>query len=261
MPGGMLVNWTVKDYERAAKAYCAALPLDHFMEATPQSTQRAITLASLELVKARRPDLHLFNELLVQYPINAHVGQVVPDNMVVLTEEEPVARGSYNLPFEPAAPFWVLEYVSPNNPRKDYEDNHKKYERELRVPYYMLFYPEEQDLRLYHHTGLVYEQVEPNAKGRLAIPELQVEVAIRDGWVRYWYRGKLLPLPAELQHELDEVKAQLREEKRRADEEKRRADKEKKKREAAEAEVEQLRALVEQLRRKSNGKGPSREKP
>ena len=39
------------------------------MEATAQGTQREITLASLALVKARRPQVHVFNELLVQYPV------------------------------------------------------------------------------------------------------------------------------------------------------------------------------------------------
>ena len=38
------------------------------MEATPQATQREITLESLALVRAARSDFHLFNELLVQYP-------------------------------------------------------------------------------------------------------------------------------------------------------------------------------------------------
>src|SRR5688572_7655358 len=55
-------------YERAAQEYLRNLPLEHFMEATAQATQREITLASLALVRARRPDFHVFNELLVQYP-------------------------------------------------------------------------------------------------------------------------------------------------------------------------------------------------
>ena len=64
-----------------------------------------------------------------------------------------------------------------------------------------MYYPEDQDLRVWHHTGKRYERVEPNAKGRHAIPELELEVSILDGWVRYWYRGELLPLPDELWRE------------------------------------------------------------
>ena len=58
-------------YYHEAQEYLRKLPLEHFMESTPQATQRKITLESLDLVAARRPDFHLFNELLVQYPLAA----------------------------------------------------------------------------------------------------------------------------------------------------------------------------------------------
>jgi Uma2 family endonuclease len=121
------------DYEAAARAYLRSLPLEHFMETVPQARQREITLESLALVKARRPDLHVFNELLVQYPRPGRrkLGQVVPDNMVVLGEQPIQAKSSFNVPRQPAGPFWVLEYVSKSNPRKDYEDSFDKYEQEL----------------------------------------------------------------------------------------------------------------------------------
>ncbi|HXG09190.1 MAG TPA: hypothetical protein VNK04_05315, partial [Gemmataceae bacterium] len=104
-------------YEEAAQEYLRRLPLEHFMEATAQATQRKITLESLDLVAARRPEVHVFNELLVQYPVRGKrkLGQVVPDNMVVLTTERIRAGTSYNVPLEPAPPFWVLEYVSKTN--------------------------------------------------------------------------------------------------------------------------------------------------
>src|SRR6185437_13710939 len=133
------------EYEEAAEAYLRSLPPEHFMEATAQGKQREITLASLALVKARRPDVQIFNELLVQYPRRGQrkLGQVVPDNMVVVCDEPIRASGSYDLPLQPVGPFWMLEYVSKHNKRKDYEDNFQKYERELKVPYYLLFYPDD----------------------------------------------------------------------------------------------------------------------
>ncbi|HXG08608.1 MAG TPA: Uma2 family endonuclease, partial [Gemmataceae bacterium] len=195
-------------YEEAAQEYLRRLPLEHFMEATAQATQREITLESLALVRARRPEVHVFNELLVQYPVRGKrkLGQVVPDNMVVLTTERIRAGTSYNVPLEPAPPFWVLEYVSKTNRRKDYEDNFRKYERELKVPYYLVFYPETQDVTLYRHNRRRYGRVKPNRQGRYPIRELDVEVGLLEGWVRFWYEGELLPLPAELQRELDEAR-------------------------------------------------------
>jgi Uma2 family endonuclease len=200
------------EYEKAAEAYLRSLPPEHFMEATPQATQREITLESLALVKRQRPDVQYFNELLVQYPYgrSRRIQQVVPDNMVVVSDEPIRAVGSFDLPLQPVGPFWALDYLARDTGRKDYEDNFSKYERELKVPYFLLFYPESQELTLFRHSGKKYVTVTANEAGRYAIEELELEVAIFDGWVRFWFRGELLPLPADLQRELDEARRQLR---------------------------------------------------
>jgi Uma2 family endonuclease len=227
-------------YAKAADDYLRSLPLEHFMESTPQAKQREITLESLALVKARRPDVQVFNELLVQFPMRGRrrPAQVVPDNMVVVWKDPIDAQGSYDVPLQPVRPFWVFEYVSPSNRRKDYEDSFEKYER-LKILYYLVFYPDTQDLTLFHHNGEKYVSKKPNRRGRLAIPELDMEVSLLDGWVRYWFKGELLPLPADLQRDLDETRRQLAEATRRA--------------ESAEQEVAQLRAEIEQLRLRRNG--------
>jgi Uma2 family endonuclease len=203
------------EYEEAAQAYLHMLRTEHpehFMEATPQATQRKITLESLDLVSVRNPAVQHFNELLVQYPYGRpeHIRQVVPDNMVVVHSEPLRVRGSYNVPLQPVGPFWVLEYVSKENKRKDYEDSFVKYERELKVPYYLLFYPDNQELTLFRHTGRKYRTVTANEHGRHPIPPLDLEVAMLDGWVRYWYKGELLPLPADLLRNVEDLSRQLR---------------------------------------------------
>jgi Uma2 family endonuclease len=234
------------------------------MEVTAQGRQREITLESLALLKARRPDVQVFNELLVQYPRRGprKIGQVVPDNMVVIWHEPIKASGSYDLPLQPVGPFWMLEYVSKYNKRKDYEDNMQKYERELKVPYYLLFSPDAGELTLYHLRGRKYRTVLPNEHGRNAMEQLDIEVALLDDWVRFWYKGELLPLPADLQRDLDETKRQLRrmrrraqeqerraeEQERRVEEQARRADAEQQARLAAEQEIQRLRAELERMR-------------
>jgi len=170
-------------YAEYAQEYLRSLPPEHFMEATSQGTQRKITLESLDLVHARRPDVQVFNELLVQYPRRGQKkpAQVVPDNLVVVCPEPIKAEGSFDTPLQPVGPFWVLEYVSRHNKRKDYEDNFIKYERELKVPYFLLFYPEDQELTLFHYSRRRYATVRPNAHGRYAVAPLHVEVALLDG--------------------------------------------------------------------------------
>jgi Uma2 family endonuclease len=216
-------------YHEAAQEYLRSLPLEHFMEATPQAHQREITLASLSLVHAQRPEVQYFNELLVQYPVKGRKKpkQVVPDNMVVIHPEPIRAEGSFDLPLQPAQPFWMLEYVSRSSKRKDYDDNMQRYEHELRVPYYLLFQPDVQELTLYRHNDTRYVSVKPNEAGRFALQELELEAALLDGWVRFWFRGELLPLPADLLRQVGEFRQLWQDERRRADDEKRRADDEK----------------------------------
>src|SRR4051794_21352645 len=94
-------------YEMAEQRYLRSLPPEHFMEATPQATQRKITLESFDLVHAARPDVQCFNELLVQYPgpDEFTTRGVVPDNMVVVHPEPIAAVGSFNTPLQPVKPF------------------------------------------------------------------------------------------------------------------------------------------------------------
>jgi Uma2 family endonuclease len=240
-------------YAEYAREYLRSLPPEHFMEATAQATQRKITLESLDLVHARRPEVQVFNELLVQYPKarQRRPGQVVPDNMVVVCNEPIQAAGSYDTPLQPVGPFWTLEYVSKFNRRKDYEDSFKKYERDIKVPYYLAFYPDNQELTLFHLRASRYRSVPPDEQGRHGIAELDLEVGLRDGWVRFWYQGELLPLPADLQRDLDETRRQLRNEKRRAEREKHRADQEKERAEQEKHRAEQEQARAEEAARQA----------
>jgi Uma2 family endonuclease len=228
------------EYAKYAEEYLRGLPPEHFMEATGQSKQREITLESLALLRAKRPEVQVFNELLVQYPVagEARPHQVVPDNMVVVHDEPIKARTSFNLPLQPVGPFWVLEYVSKESERKDYDDSFRKYERELKVPYYLIFYPDEQELTLYRHTKRRYVSVKPNEHGRLALPQLDLEMGLLGEWCRFWYQGELLLLPGDLLHQRDEAR--------------RTADEERRARLAAERELEALRA---QLKRRQDKPG------
>jgi flagellar biosynthesis GTPase FlhF len=279
-------TWTAADYEEAALAYMDNLPLEHFMEGVPQATQREITLHSFAVLKGRRPTVSAYNELLVQFFHKGNLRQVVPDNFLTDTNEPCAARLSFNAELERVRIFWVLEYVSSSerSRRKDYRYNKKRYERELKVPYYLTFDPERQDLRLHRLNGERYERVAPNEAGRYPLPELEVEVGLLQGWVRYWYRGELIELSAVLQGQVDDLEKKVMElqdrvesqedelrakeesltqqaekaarereraeqEKQRAEQEKQRAEQEKQQRAAAEVEVARLRALVEQLQR------------
>ena len=199
-------------YRWAEQHYLKSLSAEHaFVDTTSQATQRLITLSSFDLIHVSRPDIQCFNELLVQYPVPGQdpekPGQVVPDNMVVIHPEPIVAEGSFVTPLQPVAPFLVLEYVSKGSVLRDYEDNYVKYERELAVPYSLLFYPGTDEFTLFKLKDWKYSTVFPNALGRYEIPELELEVGLLGKWARYWFRGELVPLPGELLKERDAERA------------------------------------------------------
>lgn len=237
-------------YAADAQAFLASLPLSHFMESTEQSTQRKITVAAFDLIHVARPEVQCFSELLIQYPVAGRKkpGKVVPDNFVVVHPAPIVASGSYTLAEQPARPLLVVEYVSKQSRRKDYDDNFEKYEQDLKVPYYLVFYPDNEELTLFRLADGTYASVGPSAAGRFAIPELELEAGLLGEWVRYWFRGALLPLPGDLlierdaaREQRDEARARLEAERRAREEAERRAEAERQSRLAVEAELTKLR--------------------
>ena len=231
-------------YLESEQEYLRSLPLEHFMESTAQATQREITVASFRVIRASRPDVQCFNELLVQYPRAGtdRPGRVVPDNMVVVHPEPIRAAGSFVVPRQPARPFMVMEYASKTTLRKDYEANMYRYERSLGVPYYLLSQPEHAELTLYRLVDGSYSAVPPDTAGRAAVPELELTVGERDGWVRYWFRGELVPVTDDLVRERDAERAARRAAERLTAKAEQVADAERAARQALEAEVARLRA-------------------
>jgi hypothetical protein len=182
----------------------------------------------------------------------------VPDNFVVISPEPIFARGSYMTPLQPVLPFLVLEYVSASSKQKDYRDNFYKYERELCVPYYLLFDLDQISVHLYRWTPQGYEALPPNEQGRHVIPELEIEVALVGDWMRFWFRGELVPLPAELLSSLESERqarchAQelARAARHQAEVAKFQAEQAQRQAEIAQQQAEQLRQQVEQLRQQA----------
>lgn len=190
---------TAEEYELDAEAYCRSLPLEHFREGKPQAVQRSITVESFKTLNIRRADAQWFSEMLVQYVVDDVIQKVCPDNMLVVCDEPCRAEGSFAIELEPASPFMVLETVSPRSARKDYVDNFKRYEQDLQVPYCVIFDPARQNLDVFHLDGQHYERVEANTNGRFPVPEIDLEIGIIDGWVRFWHQGELLPIQPEIQ--------------------------------------------------------------
>ena len=65
------------EFDEAAQVYLKSLTIENIMEADQQGQQRIITVNSLSQILKVRPDVHLYNELLVQYRL-----RVCPDEIL-----------------------------------------------------------------------------------------------------------------------------------------------------------------------------------
>jgi Uma2 family endonuclease/FtsZ-binding cell division protein ZapB len=202
-------RWNRDDYEAEALRYWASLPPEHTMESTPQSIQREICQESLALVRPQLPQVHYFGELLVQQFHEGQLIQVCPGMMVVIGDLVDRPRTCF-VPEDEGSVFWTLEFVSHTNPYGDYTTKRELYEK-LRIPYYMIHDPEAAPLvlTLYRFDGHEYQLVPINVSRRYPIPELDIEVGVIAGWARFWFRGVLLELPAELQRQVKTLQTQV----------------------------------------------------
>jgi hypothetical protein len=185
-------------YSYAAAAYWFIEKRCHEEIAPARARQREITAWSFAVIRGVRPDIQAFTALLIQFPQPGtdEPDQVRPDNVVVI-HPEPIEPGvSFATPFEPCAPSLVLEY----EPERAIPE---VYERGLQAPCYFLFDPDGQEVTLSRLGGDGYTPVTPNPAGRLPIPELELEAGLLDGWVRFWFRGELVPLPGDVLRERD----------------------------------------------------------
>ncbi|QJW96516.1 hypothetical protein FTUN_4073 [Frigoriglobus tundricola] len=188
-------------YRYSAAAYWFIQRHCHDDVEPKQATQRDITRWAFEVVRGARPDVYPFTNLLIQFTQKGEEepGQLAPDNSVFVHSTPLKVGVSFDTPFQPVKPFVVMEYTE--------RSRAERYEKELKVPYYLLFYPDADEFTLFRLGEKGYSSVLPNANGRCAIPELELEVALLGGWMRYWFRGELLPLAGDLLKERDAERA------------------------------------------------------
>lgn len=185
------------ELDESAREYYRSLPVEDTIDTVPQANARRALLSSFRVIKAKRPDLHYFNELLIEYrTADGSPGRVVPNNFVTVHPEPIKAGNSFDLSEQPTRPLLALEYVTEYR-RPEFKQNRAKYERDLRIPYYLRVYPHDGRIAMYSLRDDRYTAAQLNAEGRFAVPELESEFGVVDGAVRVWFRGELVPLIAE----------------------------------------------------------------
>ncbi len=186
------------DYAAAAYAYIEA---NCHAEVDPlQARQRQITAWSLAVVAGVRPDIRTFTAVLIQDgpPGRDDPWQIVPDNFVVRAAKPIVVQDHYDVPFESARPFVVFDYPSTPLQRKRTGRRLGQYQDNFAVPCVVVFDPEQHGLELHRLVGGMFVPAGVNAVGRCEVPELELELGVVEGSMRFWFRGERVPLPGEL---------------------------------------------------------------
>ena len=157
---------------RRPRSTCGSLPPEHFMEATPQATQRKITLESLDLVHARRPDVQVFNELLVQYPLprRKKPGQVVPDNMVVIHAGADQSRGQLRRALATGPSVLGAGVRVQEQQTQGLRRQHGQVRARAESAVLPAVLPRRQEMTLYQHTGKRYVIGAAQRAGPLPFP-------------------------------------------------------------------------------------------
>lgn len=111
------------------------------------------------------------------------------------------------------APDLVVELLSPSTEAMDRGPKMRVYEQLLRVPDYILYDPWTGTLEAYRLLHGSYAPLQPDADGRLSLPQLGLSLAIWHGiyqmieapWLR-WYtmEGELLPTEAEARLQVEQ---------------------------------------------------------
>jgi Uma2 family endonuclease len=218
-----------------------------------------------DAISVHRPDLYLTGNVCIYWERNNFQRYRAPDIMVTaapLAHPEPRVCLIWRDP----PILFVAEIGSRSTFREDEGPKQEIYGELIKAREYLYSDPPNGQIRLWRLGTESYEEVAPEANGRLQSVELGLEFAIdEDGDLRaYTLGGERLRTHEESEHDREKAEARAREEARQREEaERQRQDAERRREEAeirAEAErarreeVErQLTALQEALRRRGTG--------
>ena len=182
---------TFEDYEREARDCIKNLPAGYPVSHPKQAKQREITNAAFALMRVVHKDFHYFSRLRVNYSRGDELRRIAPDNIISFGFASHTSGGNCAIGGNRCSLLAAFTYDCFSPPEESRQD-FCVFEKELAVPYYVLFYPLHQSLRLYIHNGKNYDLASPNKKLKYEIPELNIELALHNGWLRIWFNNELL---------------------------------------------------------------------
>lgn len=212
------------------------------METARHREQMELSITSLQAYWSDRTNYYVGGNMFLHYdPLNRRKFRG-PDFFLVLDVEKNRQRKSWvvwreNMRF----PDVIIELLSDSTREVDKGEKKTLYARVFHTTEYYLYDPISQEFIGYHLRGAQYEEVKPDAEGKIASPVTGLFLAVRDEWLRWLTTdGKLLLSPMELWEQERQRASQLEQ---RADQAEQRAGQ-------AEQRADQAEQLLETYRRR-----------
>ena len=216
------------------------------METPRHRDQMVMLIESLKVHWADHRDYYVGGNMFVHYdPTNKRRSRG-PDVFVVLDVEERERKSWVVWQESMRFPDVIIELLSETTRETDTGEKKQLYERLFRTAEYYLYDPFSQEFTGYHLCSGFYEEVTPDAEGKISSAITGLSLGVRAGWLRWITpEGQVVPTPMELatqEHQrADQERQRADQERQRADQERQRADQERQRADQAEQLLEAYR--------------------
>jgi Uma2 family endonuclease len=168
------------------------------METARHRDQMTLLIESLKSYWSERTDYYVGGNMFVHYdPTNARRSRG-PDFFLVMDVENR-ERKSWVVWHEGMRfPDVIIELLSDSTRKVDKGEKKALYARLFRTAEYYLFDPYSQEFTGYRLHGVDYQEVEPDAEGRIHSAMTDLSLGVKEDWLRWFTaEGDLLPTPQE----------------------------------------------------------------
>jgi Uma2 family endonuclease len=168
------------------------------METPRHRDQMHMLIESLKMHWADRRGYYVGGNMFVHYDPTSKRRSRGPDFFLVLDVEERERKSWVVWQEGMRFPDVIIELLSDSTREIDKGGKKELYERLFRTAEYYLYDPFSQEFSGYHLRSGFYEDIEPDAEGKIYSKITQLYVGVREGWLR-WITpaGEVVPTPLE----------------------------------------------------------------
>jgi Uma2 family endonuclease len=212
------------------------------METPRHRDQMVMLIESLKAHWSERSGYYVGGNMFVHYdPTNTRRSRG-PDFFLVLDVDDRERKSWVVWQEGMRFPDVIIELLSDSTRTIDKGDKKQLYARLFRTAEYYLYDPYSHEFLGYRLQGTDYQEVEPDAEGRMYSAVTGLSLGVREGWLRWFTTdGTVLPIPQELAEQ----------ERQRAEQERQRAEQEHQRAEQEHQRAEQEHQRAEQERQRA----------